>query len=170
MSEAKPPESLLPYSDWAEEALRAVVREAVAHAAAAGLPGEHHFFITFRTDAPGVSLPTHLLARFPQEMTIVLQNKFWGLTVDRATDRFSVGLSFGGIPATLTIPFAAVTAFVDPAVNFGLRFAAPAAAPLFEDAPEAEAENPAADAAPSPPAAAASPQVVSLDAFRRKRD
>ena len=87
MSEAKPPESLLPYSDWAEEALRAVVREAVAHAAAAGLPGEHHFFITFRTDAPGVSLPTHLLARFPQEMTIVLQNKFWGLTVDRATDR-----------------------------------------------------------------------------------
>ena len=169
MNEPPPSESLLPYDRWAEEALRAVVRDALAHVAAEGLPGEHHFYLTFRTDAPGVIMPTHLRARFPQEITIVLQNKFWGLGVDRAADCFTVGLTFSGVPATLTVPFAAITAFADPAVNFGLRFAAPAAAPVFEDAPEAATE-PAGEAEPAPPAPDPSPQVVSLDAFRRKRD
>jgi uncharacterized protein len=167
MNEPPPPESLLPYDRWAEEALRAVVRDALAHVAAEGLPGEHHFYVTFRTDAPGVVMPTHLRARFPQEITIVLQNKFWDLAVDRAADRFSVGLSFGGVPATLSVPFGAVTGFADPHVNFGLRFEVAAAEPaeeakppVFEDAPEAEGE------ADKP----VQPQVVSLDAFRRKRD
>jgi hypothetical protein len=167
MSEAVPPESLLPYAAWAEEALRAVVRDALEHVARAGLPGEHHFYISFRTDFPGVVIPGHLRARFPQEMTIVLQHKFWDLAVDRAADRFSVGLTFGGVPSTLSVPFGAVTGFADPHVNFGLRFEVAAAAeppeapkpPVFDDAPEAAGEAPPSQ-----------PQVVSLDAFRRKRD
>jgi uncharacterized protein len=160
---ASPPESLLPYTRWTEEALRAVPREALAHAAKHGLPGEHHFYVTFRTDAPGVTIPGHLKARYPEEMTIVLQHKFWDLAVDQAGLSFSVGLSFGGVPAMLTVPFAAMTAFADPHVRFGLRFQPPAnesVAPLA-----ATGSSPAEPAAASP-----TPQVVSLDAFRRKRD
>lgn len=151
-------DSLLPYAEWAEEALRAVVVEALDHVGRNGLPGEHHFYVTFRTDHPGVSLPGHLKARYPQEMTIVLQHKFWDLKVDRGANSFSVGLSFGGVPATLVIPFKAVTAFADPQVRFGLRFPAPEPA-IAVPTPEAAAA-----------AAEAKPQVVSLDAFRRKRD
>ncbi|MGN6690149.1 MAG: SspB family protein, partial [Sphingopyxis sp.] len=84
------------------------------------LPGEHHFYITFKTQAPGVDIPAHLVAKFPDEMTIVLQNRFWDLTV--AEDRFSVGLSFNQTPSVLTIPYAAITAFHDPSVDFGLQF------------------------------------------------
>ncbi|WP_149536241.1 SspB family protein [Siccirubricoccus phaeus] len=159
---ASPPDSQLPYSRWTEEALRAVPRAALQHAAKHGLPGEHHFYLTFRTDAPGVSLPGHLKARYPEEMTIVLQHKFWDLSVDSAGTGFSVGLSFGGVPAMLTIPFAALTAFADPHVRFGLRFQPPEPA----EAPVPEAVADVDQAAP----AAAKPQVVSLDAFRRKRD
>jgi hypothetical protein len=154
---ASPPDSLMPYAQWTEEALRAVPRDALAHAAKHGLPGEHHFYLTFRTDAPGVSIPAHLRARYPQEMTIVLQHKFWDLKVDATTGTFSVGLSFGGVPAMLTVPFAALTAFADPHVRFGLRFQAPDAPPA------AAAPEPAATEADAPP-----PQVVSLDAFRRR--
>jgi hypothetical protein len=155
---ASPPESLLPYAQWTEDALRAVPRDALAHAAKHGLPGEHHFYLTFRTGAPGVSIPAHLRARYPQEMTIVLQHKFWDLSVDAAAGTFSVGLSFGGVPAMLTVPFAALTAFADPQVRFGLRFQAP-------DAPAAKAEaEPSAAVDPDAPP----PQVVSLDAFRRR--
>ena len=150
------PESLLPYALWTEEALRVVVQDALAHAAKHGLPGEHHFYITFRTDHPGVAMPGHLRARYPQEMTVVLQHKFWDLSVDRAAGIFSVGLSFGGVPAMLTVPFAALTAFADPSVRFGLRFQA---MPAQETAPEAET----AVAAASGPS-----QVVSLDSFRRR--
>jgi uncharacterized protein len=150
------PESLLPYALWTEEALRVVVQDALAHAAKHGLPAEHHFYITFRTDHPGVSMPGHLRARYPQEMTVVLQHKFWDLVVDRGAGSFSVGLSFGGVPAMLTIPFAALTAFADPSVRFGLRF----------QAMPAQATGPAE---PEPVAAAAAPsQVVSLDSFRRR--
>ncbi|MBL6078782.1 hypothetical protein JMJ56_12250 [Belnapia sp. T18] len=149
------PESLLPYAVWTEEALRAVVQDALAHAAKHGLPGEHHFYITFRTDHPGVAMPGHLRARYPQEMTVVLQHKFWDLVVDRSAGSFSVGLSFGGVPAMLTVPFAALTAFADPSVRFGLRFQA---MPAQEMASE-----------PATAAAAAEPsQVVSLDSFRRR--
>ena len=155
-----PTDSLLPYASWAEEALRAVVVEALDHAGRKGLPGEHHFYVTFRTDFPGVTIPPHLKARYPQEMTIVLQHKFWDLKVDRQAGIFAVGLSFGGIPSTLTVPILAVTAFADPHVRFGLRFAGAVT--------EAVAPEPAP--APAPLPADPKPQVVSLDAFRRKRD
>ncbi len=131
-----PPDSLIPYDEIVQEALRAVVGRVLGEIEQTGgeLPGEHHFYITFKTGAPGVDIPAQLRARFPDEMTIVLQHKFWELNV---TDiGFSVGLSFNGIGSILTIPFAAITAFVDPAVDFGLQFQAVGD---NDDAPEHEA-------------------------------
>jgi hypothetical protein len=118
------PDSLIPYDEIVQEALRAVVGRVLGQVAASGgnLPGTHHFYITFKTGAPGVSIPNRLKERFPDEMTIVLQNKFWDLKVEE--DSFSVGLSFNQIPSALHIPFSAITAFVDPAVDFGLQFQA----------------------------------------------
>lgn len=153
------PDSLLPYDRWTEDALRTVMVRALRHAATEGLPGDHHFYITFRTDHPGAALPARLRAQYREEMTVVLQNQFWDLVVDEQAGMMSVGLSFGGTPTTLRIPLAAVTAFADPFVRYGLRFQA--------DLPE-----PAALPEPEPPAPSASedagPQVVSLDAFRRR--
>jgi uncharacterized protein len=133
------PDSLIPYDEIVQEALRAVVGRVLGEVQSGGgeLPGNHHFYITFKTSAPGVTIPTHLSERFPDEMTIVLQNKFWDLAVDE--DGFSVGLSFNQIPAKLAIPFAAITAFVDPAVDFGLQFQAAVAG--MEPEPHDEAEN-----------------------------
>lgn len=133
------PDSLIPYDEIVQEALRAVVGRVLGQVVANGgmLPGGHHFYITFKTTAPGVDIPQHLRERFPDEMTIVLQNKFWDLTV--AGDHFSVGLSFNQLPSKLVIPFAAITAFVDPAVDFGLQFQAvmPEPEPLPEpDGPD----------------------------------
>jgi hypothetical protein len=131
------PDSLIPYDEIVQEALRAVVGRVLGEVERTGgeLPGSHHFYITFKTGAAGVSIPKNLKERFPDEMTIVLQNKFWDLTV---TDQgFTVGLSFNQLPAKLEIPFAAITAFVDPAVDFGLQFqavAADVAPPEHEDA------------------------------------
>ena len=118
------PESLIPYDEIVQEALRAVVGRVLGQVEVMGgeLPGGHHFYITFKTAAPGVEIPDHLRVRFPDEMTIVLQNKFWDLNV--AEDHFSVGLSFNQMPSKLVIPFGAITAFVDPAVDFGLQFQA----------------------------------------------
>lgn len=118
------PDSLIPYDQIVQEALRAVVGSVLGEVQATGgtLPGNHHFYITFKTGVPGVEIPSHLRERFPDEMTIVLQNKFWDLNV---TDTgFSVGLSFNKISSHLIVPFAAITAFVDPAVDFGLQFQA----------------------------------------------
>ncbi|MCK9540672.1 MAG: ClpXP protease specificity-enhancing factor SspB [Novosphingobium sp.] len=133
------PDSLIPYDEIVQEALRAVVGRVLGQVEAAGgeLPGNHHFYITFKTGAPGVSIPQHLHERFPEEMTIVLQNKFWDLRVE--DDSFSVGLSFNQLPTKLVIPFSAITAFVDPAVDFGLQFQAV----QVEDEPEPhdDAEN-----------------------------
>ena len=116
------PDSLIPYDEIVQEALRAVVGRVLGAVERGGgvLPGNHHFYITFKTGAPDVHIPQHLRDRFPDEMTIVLQNKFWDLAVD--DHGFQVGLSFNQIPAKLQIPFAAITAFVDPAVDFGLQF------------------------------------------------
>ncbi len=144
--------------------MRQVVAQAVEHAATEGLPGGHHFYITFRTDFPGVAIPQRVRAQYPREMTIVLQHQFWDLAYDRETRAISVGLSFGGVPSTLVIPLDAVIEFADPHIRYGLRFQ-----PLD---PEAGAPNPP----PRPrnrnrqePAAPAEPgQVVSLDAFRRR--
>lgn len=118
------PDSLIPYDEIVQEALRAVVGRVLGQVEAAGgvLPGGHHFYITFKTGAPGVSIPADLRTRFPDEMTIVLQNKFWDLGVGE--QGFTVSLSFNQMPAKLDIPFSAITAFVDPAVDFGLQFQA----------------------------------------------
>ena len=131
------PDSLIPYDEIVQEALRAVVGRVLGEVERSGseLPGNHHFYITFKTGAAGVSIPRSLRERFPDEMTIVLQNKFWDLKVD--DEGFTVGLSFNQVPAKLEIPFAAITAFVDPAVDFGLQFQAVApdvAPPEHEDA------------------------------------
>jgi hypothetical protein len=117
------PESLIPYDEIVQDALRAVVGRVLGEVAQTGeLPGDHHFYITFKTRMPEVSIPRHLAEKVPDEMTIVIQNRFWDLKVEE--DSFSVGLSFGGVPATLHVPFAAVTAFHDPAVEFALTFQA----------------------------------------------
>ncbi|WP_408906601.1 SspB family protein [Roseomonas sp. CAU 1739] len=164
--DAAPPDSLMPYDLWAEEALREVAVRAIESAAANGLPGEHHFYLTFRTDHPGTSVPGHLKARYPQEITIVLQHQFEDLIVNRDAQRFEVTLFFGGVPSRLVVPFGALTMFHDPHVRFGLRFPVLGMdEPAANDEPEGPAEPPP-PAAEEPPAGPA--QVVSLDAFRRK--
>lgn len=115
------PDSLIPYDEIVQEALRAVVGRVLGEVErSGGLPGVHHFYITFKTQAPGVNIPKQLVDRFPDEMTVVLQNKFWDLKV--GSDGFEVSLTFNQVAAHLVIPFAAITAFVDPAVNFALQF------------------------------------------------
>ncbi len=160
-----PPESLLPYDVWTEEALRHVLVRALQHVADNGLPGQHHFYLTFRTDLPGVEIPKRLKAQYPQEMTIVLQHQFWDLAVDEAAGTMRVGLSFGGVPSHLHIPLAAFTAFADPYVGYGLRFRTEAPAAANETAAEPAAEP---DAAPGVETRTETPQVVSLDQFRRR--
>jgi len=155
------PESLIPYDEIVQEALRDVVGRVLGEVErSGGLPGEHHFYITFKTKLPGVSIPKHLVDRFPDEMTIVLQHRFWDLKVEK--DAFSVGLSFGGVPSTLRVPFAAVTDFVDPAVDFSLKFQASG-----EDEPH-EAHEPAENDAPAGEPPADGSNVVSVDFTRKK--
>jgi hypothetical protein len=161
------PDSLLPYDDWTEAALRQVMVRAVNHAAAHGLPGAHHFYITFRTDHPNTVIPPRMRAQYPEEMTIVLQHQFWDLKIDPALEEISVRLSFGGIPTTLHIPLGAVTAFADPQVQFGLRFK-PLPPPEAPAEPEPKALALAPPPAPEPEPDKPEPQVVSLDAFRRR--
>src|SRR3954452_19736822 len=141
MSDETPPESLIPYDEIVQDALRAVVGRVLGEVEqTGGLPGGHPFYLTFKTRAPGVSIPKHLLERFPDEMTIVIQHRFWDLKVEE--DNFSVGLSFGGVPASLHVPFAAVTQFHDPAVEFALTFQANAAEELPEEHEVAENDEP----------------------------
>jgi len=175
------------YDILAQAALRGVVRTVLADAAKKGLPGEHHFKITFNTTAPGVRLSERMRARYPKDMTIVLQHQFWDLAVTEQA--FEVGLSFGGVPERVAVPFEAVTAFYDPAVQFGFQFetidgttveaaegpttaekiekSSPAARAVAEDS------KPEALPAPSEPTATApdqgpSGEVVRLDRFRKK--
>jgi hypothetical protein len=150
---------LLQYDRMVEKAMRTVVRDALTRVAADGLPGQHHFYISFRTEFPGVHISDALKSRFPEDMTIVLQHQFWGLAVHR--ESFDVTLSFSGVQEKLVIPFAAITGFVDPSVKFGLQFR--------PDAEAAVKENPAAKALGKPVAAPEGPaQIVALDAFRKK--
>jgi len=168
------------YDIMAQEALREMVRKVLADVAKSGLKGDHHFSITFMTGAQGVRIPARLRDQYPQDMTIVLQYQFWDLKV--GTDSFDVGLSFGGVPERLTVPFAAITSFVDPSVQFALQFQTipdseaptPAATPKVELAPARPtpkplakprrptkpASAPAVAAKPSPPSppAAATPE------------
>ena len=155
-------DSLIPYDEIVQEALRAVVGRVLNTVAeTGGLPGEHHFYITFKTQAPGVDIPQRLIERFPDEMTIVLQNRYWELLVDE--QRFSVGLSFNQIPSKLVIPYSAITGFHDPAVNFELRFQA-------QEGPDDAAidHDPAENDGPIAVPAEDGSNVVAVD-FKRKK-
>ena len=154
---------VLRYDKMVEQALRGVVREALAVAASQGMPGAHHFYITFHTADPGVEIPDHLHARYPDVMTIVLEHQFWDLEVTEQA--LSVTLSFNNKPERLVVPFDAITAFADPAVKFGLQFQpSPEAAQDGEPEPN-QAVSPAETADKT---AGKSGEVVTLDAFRKK--
>src|ERR1700758_2458423 len=139
------PEDHIRYDLLAQAALRGVVRTVLTDAAKNGLPGEHHFKISFATAAPGVKLSDRMRAQYPQSMTIILQHQFWDLAVRE--DAFDVGLSFGGVPEKLTIPFAAVMAFFDPAVQFGFQFE-----PMAAEAESGSADEKASEKAAALPA------------------
>lgn len=153
-------EDLMRYDMLAQDALRGVVRRALKIARDEGLPGEHHFYISFRSTAPGVEISEKLRSQYPEEMTIVLQHQFWNLEVSE--ERFSVDLTFNKVPEHLVIPFSAVQGFFDPSVQFGLQF-------QVEGMSGETAETPATEpSAPEEPTADTAGEVVSLDAFRRK--
>jgi hypothetical protein len=178
------------YDILVQEALRAVMRKVLTEVARTGLPGNHHFFITFMTDAPGVRISSRLQERYPEQMTIVIQYQYWDLKVTETG--FEIGLSFSDIPEKLEIPFSAVRGFYDPSANFELEFdpkqdaevseTAPAPAeietlksPRAPKKPDAGAGKPVEKAKPKParsepPAAEGGKgaDVVSLDAFRKK--
>lgn len=169
------PQDLYQYEKMIDRALRGVVREALERASREGLRGNHHFYIGFATEMPGVSIPDSLRARYPQEMTIVLQHQFWDLEVGQ--DSFSVTLSFQKQLERLTVPFAAVRSFADPSVNFALEFApqerpaaspslVPAPVPTVVPAPTKPAE-PVSDKAQEKPAKTGA-EVVTLDSFRKR--
>ena len=166
MAEDTPPIDDMHYEVLAQDALRGVIRSALERAAGpGGIPGAHHFYITFKTRAKGVSVPPDVIAKYPDEMTVVLQHQYWDLAVE--SDLFSVMLKFGGMPKVLIVPYTAVTRFYDPSVQFLLQF----------EAPELEVEA-VADISPQPSRTAQpprtgdddddGPKVVSLDQFRKK--
>lgn len=172
-------EDLLQYDKMFDEALRGVVRKVLRIVAEHGLPGEHHFFLTFRTDYPGVEISETLRRQYPEEMTIVLQKVFWDLEVSE--NSFTVGLSFNAVRQHLVIPFDALTVFQDRSVKFTLQFQQTAEVPgdatAAQGVPDiAPEEKTAADSAPpaqegSPPGGSAETgddNVVTLDTFRRK--
>jgi uncharacterized protein len=168
------------YDILAQEALRGVMRKVLAEVARTGLPGSHHFFITFLTGAPGVRISSRLRERYPEQMTIVVQFQYWDLKVSETG--FEIGLSFSDVPEKLEIPFSAVRGFYDPSVNFELEFDVKAdgpaliadqAPPKLEPAPakKAEAKKKPAEAekdAAAESGSAKGADVVSLDAFRKK--
>ncbi|MCH8686003.1 SspB family protein [Pedomonas mirosovicensis] len=165
-------ESLIPYEDYVQAALRSVVARVLKSVEAGGLPGQHHFYIAFKTRYPGVILPKALLEKYPDEITIVLQNRYWDLHVHE--DRFEVSLSFNQVPSHIVVPYAALVGFVDPAVNFGLQFQPPEAEAMPQAVPDevspVEVEAPA-EAAPQPASEApgeGGSNVITLDRFRKK--
>jgi hypothetical protein len=162
----------LRYDTWIEDALRSVIRRALGYVAENGLPGEHHFYITYRTDGEGVETPGYLKAEHPDEMTIVLQHQFEDLAVNQ--DAFWVTLRFNGKPERLRVPFNAVVSFADPSVNFGLQLKM-----TTGEHGEAALEKPMAQnfdlgttrqnvTADSEAAVKATGQIIALDAFRKK--
>ena len=144
---------VLRYDLMVQDALKGVVRKILTEASRDGLPGEHHFYITFRTGAPGVRLSQRLREKHPEEMTIVLQHQFWELNISEHS--FEVGLSFSGVPERLLVPFDAITTFFDPSVQFGLKF----------ETQDAEGAN---DAVPEPEEIEPAPAPVSLPAKRQQ--
>ncbi len=176
-------EDQIRYDILAQEALRGVMRKVLAEVARTGLPGNHHFFITFMTGAPGVRISSRLRERYPEQMTIVIQFQYWDLKVTDTV--FEVGLSFSDIPEKLEIPFSAVRGFYDPSVNFELEFEVKtntseivpttieSVIVVKPEERKADSNNKAAAAESSKkskdePVAGKSADVVSLDAFRKK--
>lgn len=169
----------LRYDKMVESALRGVVRQAVAEVQKTGLPGEHHFYITFMTDFPGVQIPDYLRERYPGEMTIVMQYQFENLTVDE--EKIGITLSFNNVPERLVVPIAAITIFADPSVNFALQFQplgdmldheTDALESMLDDGPDddgstpkGKGKKPAKDKADT---GVGSGEVISLDKFRKK--
>jgi hypothetical protein len=145
---------LIRYDLLVQEALRGVVRRVLEDTMREGLPGEHHYYVTFRTNAPGVRLSQRMRERYPDEMTIILQHQFWDLTVN--DHAFEVGLSFSGTPERLSVPFESLTGFFDPSVQFGLKF----------EVQEAAIEKGANDSSAPPPATAEPPSVAKLPTGR----
>lgn len=162
------------YDVLARDALRGVLRRVLADAAEHGLPGEHHFFITFMSTAEGVKLSPRLLAQYPEEMTVILQHQFWDLVVTE--DRFEVGLSFGGIPERLVVPFHSIKSFSDPSVQFGLLFepseavaeAPPKNLPAVSAPSGLPAPAPVKEDQEQPAKPGDGAEVVRLDRFRKK--
>ena len=166
------------YQELVDDALRGVVRRALGRVAASGLPGNHHLYLSFRSHHPGVRVPDHLRERYPDEITIVLQHQFWGLAV--AEEGFEVTLSFNGVHEPLSVPFAALTGFVDPSVRFGLQFGAAGENARADDGrdgtagadaePGGAAEGAEADgsAEGAEGGAAEGEKIVTLDRFRKK--
>ena len=161
------------YRALTDAALRGVVREALRRAEKQGLVGAHHFRLTFKTKYPGVEIPDFLVEQYPDEMTIILQHQFWALRVKE--NHFEVALTFRKVPATLAIPFQALTAFVDPGVQFGLQFQPEqsdandaAGTPLVAAPVGAVPRNAGTEAAEGGEKPGAPAEVVSLDSFRKK--
>jgi hypothetical protein len=142
------PQDLIRYDLLVQDALKGVVRKVLTDAAERGLPGDHHFYISFRTGEPGLRMSQRLREKYPEEMTIILQHQFWDLAVTEHA--FEVGLSFSGIPERLLIPFDALTGFFDPSVQFGLKFELSGAEPADNDEEDSEAESDERPAAPPP--------------------
>lgn len=151
------------YDTLIETALREVVRQAMGKVVQSGLPGEHHFYISFLTKAPGVDIPEYLKEKYPEEMTIVLQHQFFGLTVSE--EGFSVMLSFNNVRERLTIPYSAITTFADPSVNFALQFQN---IPSAEDDAEGESAGSETTESGEKKAEEKRGEVISLDKFRKK--
>ncbi|MFO0996478.1 MAG: ClpXP protease specificity-enhancing factor SspB [Alphaproteobacteria bacterium] len=161
----------LRYDKLIEDALRGVVRSALRSAAEHGLPGAHHFYITFRTSHPGVDIPDRLRLQYPDQMTIVLQHQYWGLDVEDSL--FQITLSFNKMQERLTIPFAAVTGFSDPSVQFGLQFEQAAESSVEGTSASTKTAPPTTppDSLPAPSGATAPEErgrIVTLDSFRKK--
>jgi uncharacterized protein len=178
-------QDLIRFDLLVQEALRGVVRRVLSDAATHGLPGEHHFYVSFRTDAPGVRISNRLREKYPEEMTIVLQHQFWDLGITEHS--FEVGLHFSGVPERLLVPFEALTGFFDPSVQFGLKFELSAVEPADNDEEGADVarlpetvepvgpkhrktkdEAAVAVAPPAPAGDDGGAEVVRLDAFRKK--
>lgn len=162
------------YDLLTQQALRGVVRNVLTETAKKGLPGDHHFYISFDTKAPGVRMSDRLRAQYPDEMTIILQHQFWDLKVNE--DDFEVGLSFGGIPERLTVPFEAINGFFDPSVQFGLQFeevteGEERAPPANAEEPPTKKRRPTATPAPTAaPAEASTPRRAVPASNREKPD
>ncbi|MBY0406801.1 MAG: hypothetical protein K2Q01_03855 [Rickettsiales bacterium] len=153
-------EDQIHYPILIDHAMRGVVREVLRRVQTTGLPGEHHFYISFLTGFSGVKMSEQLRARYPKEITIVMQHQYWDFKVEDLS--FNVTLSFGGVPEKLTIPFAALTAFADPSIKFGLQFQH---SDILEDVEDITLELPQTLATPDDEGTA---EIISLDSFRKK--